>query len=49
MGSGNNNIEEERREKERREYKDRRVTVRFEDILGRRSGVERRIIATTQR
>jgi len=33
----------ERREHERREVEDRRVTIRFGDILGRRSGVERRL------
>ena len=44
MGSGNNNnIEQERRNDERRASQDRRVAVRFEDVLGRRSGVERRV------
>jgi len=33
----------ERRVSDRRESKDRRDTVRFGDILGRRSGVERRL------
>ena len=37
------NKESERREKMRREDNDRRTAVRFEDGLGRRSGVERRI------
>lgn len=33
----------DRRSKQRRERDDRRVHVRFGDILGRRSGVERRL------
>ncbi len=44
MGSGNNNNSEtERRTQPRRVNTDRRVVVRFEDVLGRRSGVERRL------
>ena len=33
----------ERRVAERRELSDRRNTTRFSDVLGRRSGVERRL------
>lgn len=33
----------ERREKDRRTMADRRGTTRFSDVLGRRSGVERRL------
>ena len=33
----------ERREKDRRIGEDRRTNVRFGDVLGRRSGVERRL------
>ena len=33
----------ERREKDRRIGEDRRTTIRFGDVLGRRSGVERRL------
>jgi len=33
----------ERRDNDRRMGQDRRTTVRFGDILGRRSGVERRL------
>ena len=44
MGTDNNNYNgPERREAERREISDRRNTTRFSDILGRRSGVERRL------
>lgn len=48
MGSGNNNnySGKDRRNNngsERRLNNDRRITVRFEDVLGRRSGVERRV------
>lgn len=44
MKSGNNNYSEtERRAQQRRLKNDRRTVVRFEDILGRRSGVERRL------
>ncbi len=45
MGSDNNkkHTEPERRVAERREVLDRRVTTRFSDVLGRRSGVERRL------
>jgi len=43
MVEANNNYNgEERRNHERRDRKDRRNTVRFEDMLGRRSGEERR-------
>ena len=41
--SKDNNNDSERREIERRVGKDRRTTVRFGDVLGRRSGVERRL------
>lgn len=34
----------ERRDNDRRMGQDRRTTVRFGDILGRRSGVERRLV-----
>jgi len=33
----------ERRENDRRIGEDRRITIRFGDVLGRRSGVERRL------
>lgn len=33
----------ERRENDRRNGEDRRITIRFGDVLGRRSGVERRL------
>lgn len=33
----------ERRNSERRFGEDRRTTIRFGDVLGRRSGVERRV------
>jgi len=33
----------ERREVERRVQDDRRTTTRFSDVLGRRSGVDRRL------
>ena len=47
MVSGNNNNYDgkERRFDERRVSKDRRDIVRFEDVLGRRTGVERRVSA----
>jgi len=34
----------ERRANDRRMGEDRRTTVRFGDVLGRRSGVERRLV-----
>ena len=45
MGADNNkkDTESERRVAERREVLDRRATTRFSDVLGRRSGVERRL------
>ena len=45
MGTDNNNKYNgpERRLSERREQDDRRGTTRFSDILGRRSGVDRRL------
>ena len=45
MGSENNNNYNgsERRISERRERGDRRGTTRFSDVLGRRSGVDRRL------
>jgi len=44
MGTDNNKYNDpERRVCDRRELADRRVTARFSDILGRRSGVERRL------
>ena len=43
MGKKDNNSNgEERRDHERRTDKDRRDVVRFEDVLGRRTGSERR-------
>ena len=51
MGADNNNNNNntynyngsERRVNDRRESADRRCTTRFSDILGRRSGVDRRL------
>jgi hypothetical protein len=44
MGTDNNKYKgPERREAERRQIADRRNTTRFSDVLGRRSGVERRL------
>ena len=44
MGTYNNNYNgPERRANNRREHDDRRGTTRFSDVLGRRSGVERRL------
>jgi len=44
MGTDNNKYKgPERRVTERREIADRRNTTRFSDVLGRRSGVERRL------
>ena len=44
MGTDNNNYNgPERRVNDRRESADRRGTTRFSDILGRRSGVDRRL------
>ena len=45
MGTNDNNKYngQERRVKERRSGQDRRATTRFSDVLGRRSGVERRL------
>ena len=45
MGTDNNNKYNgpERRVADRREQDDRRGTTRFSDILGRRSGVDRRL------
>ncbi len=44
MGSENKHYNvPERRIKDRRHTEDRRVSARFHDILGRRSGVERRL------
>ena len=44
MGTDNNNYNgPERRVAERRVLSDRRNTTRFSDVLGRRSGVERRL------
>lgn len=44
MGTDNNKYNgPERRVLERRERDDRRGTTRFSDILGRRSGVDRRL------
>lgn len=38
--------ERERRREDRREGRDRRMTVRFGDLLGRRSGIDRRLTTT---
>ena len=44
MGTDNNNYNgPERRVADRRVLIDRRNTTRFSDVLGRRSGVERRL------
>ncbi len=45
MGSDDNNKYNgsERRVSDRRERDDRRNTTRFSDVLGRRSGVDRRL------
>ncbi len=46
MGTANNNYKydgPERRGKDRRFYDDRRMITRFSDVLGRRSGVDRRL------
>ena len=46
MGNNKNYNGAERRNHERRNFRDRREVVRFEDKLGRRSGVERRTLLT---
>ncbi len=44
MGTNNNKYNgPDRRTQERRCIEDRRNTTRFNDVLGRRSGVERRL------
>lgn len=44
MGTDNNNYNgPERRVAERRIMADRRCSTRFNDVLGRRSGIERRL------
>ena len=45
MGDDKNNNQEdkERRAKDRRVDTDRRIIIRFGDVLGRRTGVERRL------
>jgi len=44
MGTDDNNkYNGERRVSDRREVDDRRNTTRFSDVLGRRSGVDRRL------
>ncbi len=44
MGADNNNYNgPERRMADRRELDDRRAATRFSDVLGRRSGVDRRL------
>ena len=46
MGTDNNKYTgSDRRAKERRCNQDRRATTRFNDAMGRRSGVERRLPA----
>lgn len=51
MGTANNKkyTGPERRVVERRKNTDRRGTTRFSDILGRRSGVERRLPVSSKR
>ena len=47
MANGDNKVEKEkRRQSDRRVVEDRRAEVRFGDVLGRRTGMERRIIAS---
>ena len=43
VSKDNKNNGSERRAKDRRTGEDRRTTIRFGDVLGRRSGVERRL------
>ena len=44
MANGENkSAQEKRKEKERRQLEDRRTEVRFNDELGRRTGIERRL------
>lgn len=43
MSNGENKHNRARREKDRRVIDDRRSEVRFGDVLGRRTGVERRL------
>ena len=40
----NKSIEENRRQQDRRILEDRRAEVRFHDDLGRRTGIERRVV-----
>ena len=42
--NNNKNNESERRAKNRRKSDDRRNSVRFGDVLGRRTGVDRRVV-----
>ena len=45
MTNGDNtNTKDKRRQEDRRETLDRRAEVRFGDSLGRRTGIERRIV-----
>ena len=47
MTNGDDKVEKEKRcQSDRRVVKDRRSEVRFGDVLGRRTGMERRIIAS---
>jgi len=41
----NNHKMQERRTLNRRTESDRRITVRFGDVLGRRTGVDRRVVS----
>ena len=43
VSKDNKNNGSERRANDRRTGEDRRTTIRFGDVLGRRSGVERRL------
>ena len=43
-----NNLEKDRRIKDRRTVHNRRTSVRFGDVLGRRKGTERREVVHTR-
>ena len=46
MANQDNNNNKDKRSDERRTVKERRSGVRFGDSLGRRAGVERRVVAS---
>lgn len=48
MDNYNNNNTTEKRRQKRRLANDRRVSIRFNDSLGRRSGIERRLDLSTE-